>query len=69
MNNIFFAIIAIIFSNVSLAQNGLTLSEKLRDCKPKDQNGKTITLKDALNTAKLLFFFIGAFVVLIAAAL
>ena len=61
MNNILFAIIAILFSTTLSAQGGLTVGEKAPDFKAKDQNGKTITLQTTLKRGKVVVLFYRGF--------
>lgn len=61
MKRIFFAIIATLFSTVAFAQRDLMVGEKAPNFTAKDQNGKVITLNDALKTGKVVVIFYRGF--------
>lgn len=57
MKKLFIAIVATVISTFATAQDGLNVGEKAPDFKGKDQNGKSISLKEALKKGKVVVVF------------
>lgn len=57
MKSTIIAFATMLFTTVVIAQNGLSVGETAPNFKGKDQNGKTITLKNALKNGKVVVIF------------
>ncbi len=56
-----FALVAMMFSTVAFAQSGLKVGEKAPNFTAKDQNGKAVSLNDALQKGKVVVLFYRGF--------